>query len=126
MNHVLLVACGGALGAVTRYLLSGWITLHLVGSRFPTGTLAVNLLGCFAIGLLAGLSQKHHVLSPEINLLLTTGFLGGFTTFSAFGLESFMLYQRGEALIAGSYILASLLLGLLCVWLGFQLIPDAR
>lgn len=114
---------GGAAGALARFLLSGLITLQAGDLRFPLGTFIVNIVGCFAIGLLAGLSLKHHFFSPEIYLLFATGFLGGFTTFSAFGLESLLLFQRGEALTAAIYITASVVVGLLFVWLGYRLIP---
>lgn len=122
MKQLLLVACGGALGAVMRYLLSGLALQHAVDWRFPLGTFLVNISGCLIIGLLGGLVVKQDLLSVDVRLFLFTGLLGGYTTFSSFGLETFYLLRRGETLIAGSYITASVVLGLFAVWLGFSLI----
>lgn len=118
MRELLLVACGGAIGAVARWRLSAWV-LQLGGDgRFPAGTLAVNVLGCALAGLVAGLAQRHAFLTPEVRLLLFTGLLGGFTTFSAFGLETVQLLRRGEATLAAAYVLASVAAGVLALWLG--------
>ena len=112
---VTLVALGGATGSVLRYLFSTWAVAAL-GTGFPWGTLAVNVLGSAAIGLLGGMG-----LGGEWRLLLVTGVLGGFTTFSAFSLETGLLFERAWWL-AVVYVLASLALGLaafaLCFWLG--------
>lgn len=86
------------------------------------GTFAVNVLGCLVVGVLAGLLHKHHVFAPEIRLFLFTGLAGGFTTFSAFGLETFNLIRRDEVLIAGSYVVSSVLIGLALLWLGYSLV----
>jgi CrcB protein len=122
MNGLLWVATGGALGSAARYLLSGWTLHHMVEWRFPLGTFLVNVLGCLAVGVLGGLVVKHDLLSPEARLFLFTGVAGGFTTFSAFGLETFYLLRRGEALVAGGYVAASVVAGLLVLWLGFALV----
>ncbi|NDY94347.1 fluoride efflux transporter CrcB [Wenzhouxiangella limi] len=122
MKSVLIVALGGAMGSVLRYLLSAWALQHSVGWRFPVGTFAVNVLGCALVGVLAGLLVKHHVFSPEVRLFLFTGLAGGFTTFSAFGLETFNLIRRDEVLIAGSYVVSSVVIGLVVLWLGFSLV----
>jgi CrcB protein len=103
--HLLLVALGGAAGSVLRHLLSV-LALGALGAGFPWGTLAVNVLGSGAIGLAAGLG-----LQGEGRLLLVTGFLGGFTTFSAFSLETATLAERSLPL-AALYVAASLALGL--------------
>ncbi|MEO5692164.1 MAG: fluoride efflux transporter CrcB [Usitatibacter sp.] len=118
---MLLVALGGAFGSVARYKMSGWILHHTVDWRFPAGTFAVNVLGCLVAGILAGIAVKHDMLSPETRLLLFTGLLGGFTTFSAFGLETMLLLKRGEVLIAGANVLLSITAGLLALWLGMGL-----
>lgn len=123
MHPLILVAVGGALGSVARYLLSGWALHHSADWRFPLGTFVVNVAGCFVIGVLAGLAIKHHVFSAETRLLLFTGVLGGFTTFSAFGLETFYLLRRAEFLVAGSYVLLSVAVGLLVLWIGFSAVP---
>lgn len=122
MKPLLLVALGGALGSVARYLLSGVALHHTVEWRFPLGTFAVNVIGCLAVGVLGGLVVKHDLLSAEARLFLFTGVAGGFTTFSAFGLETFYLLRRGELLVAGGYVAASVIAGLLVLWLGFMLV----
>jgi fluoride exporter len=119
MKGILLVALGGALGSVARYKISGWVLHHTIDWRFPAGTFAVNVTGCLVAGILAGFAERQELFSPEARLLLFTGVLGGFTTFSAFGLETMYLLRRGEVLIAGSNIVLSILAGLLALWLGW-------
>jgi CrcB protein len=119
VNSALLVALGGALGSVARFKLAGWVPQHSIDWRFPLGTFVVNVIGCLVIGLLAGLGERHNLISAEARIFLFTGILGGFTTFSAFGLETFVLLKRGEVLIAGTYIVLSVIVGLLALWLGF-------
>ncbi len=113
--NMLLVALGGAAGSVLRFVVST-LMVELVGGAFPWGTLAVNVIGSAAIGLAGGAG-----LAGEWRLLLVTGVLGGFTTFSAFSLETGLLFERAWWL-AALYVLASLVLGLaafaLCFWLG--------
>lgn len=121
VKGVLLVALGGAIGSVARYKLSGYVLHHTIDWRFPAGTFAVNVIGCLVAGLLAGLAEKHDFMSAETRLLLFTGILGGFTTFSAFGLETMYLLRRGEILVAGTNIVLSVVLGLLALWLGLGL-----
>jgi len=115
-----LVALGGGFGAVCRYLISTTL-MRGVATGFPFGTLAVNLLGCLLIGLWAGLATRHAWLNGEMRLLLVTGVLGGFTTFSAFGLESLQLLRKGEIWLAGVYVGGSVMLGLALVALGWWL-----
>jgi CrcB protein len=116
---MLLVAVGGALGSVGRYLLSGWALHHASEWRFPLGTFLVNVSGCLLVGILGGLVVKHEMFSADIRLFLFTGIAGGFTTYSAFGLETFYLLRRGEALVAGGYVASSVIAGLLLLWAGF-------
>lgn len=118
MKGLLLVALGGAVGSVARYKLSGWVLHHTTNWTFPAGTFAVNVIGCLVAGVLAGLAEKHGFLSPDTRLLLFTGVLGGFTTFSAFGLETMFLLKRGDIWVAGANIVVSVLVGLLALWLG--------
>ncbi|NLX19504.1 MAG: fluoride efflux transporter CrcB [Desulfobulbus sp.] len=120
---LILVASGGALGSAGRYLLSGLVMQHTMGWRFPLGTFIVNVLGCLVIGVLAGCVMKNNLFSTEARLFLFTGIAGGFTTFSAFGLESFYLLRRSEFLMAGGYILLSVTVCLLALWLGFSAVP---
>src|SRR5690606_40751842 len=104
LQAIALVGLGGAVGSIARHLLATWTMQAAAPQKFPLGTFAVNLLGCLAAGLLAGLAERHPGgLSPELRLLLFTGLLGGFTTFSAFGLETAQLLRRGEWLVATGY-----------------------
>lgn len=118
MKQVLLVAAGGAAGATARFLLSGWVQ-RLSSAAFPWGTLTVNLLGCLAAGWLTGQAEKHAWLNDAGRLLLITGFLGGFTTFSAFSVDALRLWHTGDALSATAYVSGSVLLGLLACAAGF-------
>ncbi len=121
MKAILLVALGGALGSVARYKVSGWVLHHTLDWKFPAGTLAVNVAGCLIAGLLAGLAEKQEMFSADARLLLFTGLLGGFTTFSAFGLETMYLLRKGELLVAGSNVALSVAAGLLALWLALRL-----
>ena len=114
IRNILLVALGGAIGSVCRYLLSG-----INVASWPWGTFAVNILGSLFIGLLVGLVSKG-IVSPEIKLLLVTGFCGGFTTFSTFANESFSMMKAGDALQMALYLAASVVIGILAVWLGMN------
>ena len=115
IRNLILVALGGAIGSVCRYLLSGMNV-----ASWPWGTFAVNILGSLIIGLLAGLVSKG-IVSPEMKLLLVTGFCGGFTTFSTFANESFCMMKAGDALQIALYVGASVVIGILAVWLGMYL-----
>ncbi len=122
MQNILIVGLGGFLGSIGRYLLSSLI-LHLTAQdRFPFGTLAVNVLGCLVVGLLAGIAERHHAFGPDGRLFLFTGLLGGFTTFSAFGLETMYLVRRGDLDLAALYAGGSVVLGIAAVWLGLKLV----
>ncbi|MFN7949021.1 MAG: fluoride efflux transporter CrcB [Blastocatellia bacterium] len=118
MNKVLLVGMGGFAGSILRYLLSGWVQQWMKSVEFPWGTLAVNLLGCLVIGLLAQLAETRGVMTAEMRALVFIGVLGGFTTFSSFGNETISLWRTGEMLWAGANIAAHLVFGLGAVWLG--------
>ncbi|CAN7350243.1 fluoride efflux transporter CrcB [Neorhizobium tomejilense] len=120
MTNVLLVAIGGAIGSVCRYLVGFW-ALRLWGPAFPWGTLAVNIAGSFAIGFLAELIVRRFDASPEMRLLIITGFLGGFTTFSAFSLDVVSLLERGATMVGVTYIVASVAISLGAVFAGLAL-----
>lgn len=127
MIPTVLVAVGGALGSVARFKLGGLVLLAYPDWKFPIGTFVVNVLGCLVIGFLAALSERSSLLSADLRAFLFTGIVGGFTTFSAFGLETFNLLRRGELLVAGSYVGLSVVVGLLALWLGFTFtVPTAR
>ena len=122
LRQMLIVAAGGALGSVARYRLSGWVLQHAIDWRFPLGTFVVNVVGCLVVGILAGLAVKEDFFSTDLRLLLFTGMMGGFTTFSAFGLETFYLLRRGEYWVAGGNMVLSVTVGMLALYAGFQLI----
>ena len=111
--NILVVGAGGAIGAVFRYLLGQ--VLPKLGSGFPLGTFAVNLIGCFAIGLIAGAAGRHSGLDPRLVLFLQTGICGGFTTFSTFSFETLLLLEEGRLAIALLYVSVSVLLGLIAL-----------
>ncbi|WP_112828236.1 fluoride efflux transporter CrcB [Rhizobium cremeum] len=111
MMQILLVAAGGAVGSVCRYLV-GVGALRLLGPSFPWGTLTVNVVGSFGIGVLAELIVARFGASTDLRLLLITGFLGGFTTFSAFALDAVSLFERGAALSSLVYLVASVVVSL--------------
>ncbi|MCW1406918.1 fluoride efflux transporter CrcB [Rhizobium sp. 1AS11] len=117
MIQALLVAVGGAIGSLLRYYVGQW-ALRLMGPAFPWGTLAVNVVGCFVIGVFAELIARKFNASVELRLLLITGFLGGFTTFSAFSLDAISLFERGEAVAGGIYIASSVGLSMAAVIAG--------
>jgi CrcB protein len=107
MGTILAIALGGAIGALARYFLSSQIT-HVAGSGFPWGILTVNILGCFVMGVIAELGALSWNLSPEMRAFLTTGLLGGFTTFSAFSLDTVVLIERGDFFGGMAYVAASI------------------
>lgn len=109
LQLIAAVAAGGACGAVGRYFVAAQVTAW-TGIGFPFGTLTVNVLGCFAMGLLVELSALVWSPSPELRSFLTVGFLGAFTTFSTFSLETGLLYERGALLLCALYVLASVAL----------------
>ncbi len=120
MTKWVLIAAGGALGSLLRYTLQGWAQ-RLSGGTFPTGTLAVNVLGCLVIGFLAALFAAPTLMREEYRIGLTVGVLGGFTTFSTFGLETFSLADDGQWRYAAANVVLSCGLGLFGVWLGYRL-----
>lgn len=111
---------GGAFGSGARHLV-GRVTLSLFGPNYPWGTLAVNLIGGLLMGLLAGGLMRFGENGEQWRLLLGVGVLGGFTTFSAFSLDALTLWERGAAVQAGLYVLASVILSLLAAAVGLML-----
>lgn len=105
------IAVGGAVGSVSRYLLQMLVARHFV-YPFPLGTLLTNILGCLLIGFFYAAAERGTIGSPELRLLLTTGFCGGFTTFSTFSYETIALLTDGQYLYVALYVTGSLLLGL--------------
>ena len=121
MPVVLWVALGGAIGSAARYGVNIW-SGRMFGTEFPWHTLIVNVLGCFVMGVLTEMLALKLHLSHEARAFLTTGILGGYTTFSAFSLDFAYLVERKEVLAAGGYVLASVVLSLLAVFAGMSLI----
>ena len=122
MKSILIVGAGGFLGAVARFKLGGFLLHHAGNAKFPVSTFGVNVIGCFAAGLLAGMVIKHDAFRPDLRTFLFTGLLGGFTTFSAFGLDTFYLLQRHEFRWACLNAALSPLIGILAVLLGAKLV----
>ncbi|MDA1188307.1 MAG: fluoride efflux transporter CrcB [Chloroflexi bacterium] len=119
MQTILLVGAGGAAGAIARYLLSDWVQTLTARTGFPYGTLAVNVLGCLVIGIVTGIVQTRDLIPMEVRTFLTIGLLGGFTTFSAFGNETFAFVRNGQIGSAAGYIALQVVVGVLAVWLGY-------
>ena len=117
---VLVVAAGGALGAVLRYVLSGWAQ-ELGGPRFPWGTLAVNVIGSFALGFLMAALLEHATTSPATRAFWTIGVLGAFTTFSTFSYETLVLVSLGDWWAGVGNIAANLGLGLTAALVGLRI-----
>lgn len=120
MTNLLLVGAGGFFGAASRYLLGAWILQYSMASKFPWATFAINVLGCLVIGLLSGMAERFDAFGHGARLFLFTGLLGGFTTFSAFGLETIFLMRRGEWPLAALYAGASVAVCVLAVWAGWR------
>jgi len=120
MKLILAIGAGSFIGGVLRYLLSQFIQTKFF-STFPFGTLGVNIIGCFLIGLVFGLSDRGNM-SQEWRLFLATGLIGGFTTFSAFSNETVGLLRDGQLWYAAAYIAASIVLGLVATFIGITII----
>ncbi|MGJ8573358.1 MAG: fluoride efflux transporter CrcB [Hoeflea sp.] len=124
MNSLVLVFIGGGLGAVSRHL-SGMAVMRASGPGFPWGTMMVNIIGSFVMGCLIVWLARRSSGDADLRLLLATGFLGGFTTFSAFSLDAVTLYERGALTAAAAYVIASVTVSILALfgglWLARQL-----
>ncbi len=117
---LLFLAVGGAFGAVSRYLVQGWVQ-DLAGGRFPWGTLAVNISGSFALGLVFALAMDRAILSPEVRVPLMVGFIGSYTTFSTLMLESWTLVEEGDIAHMLFNLAGSVVIGLIAVVAGLAL-----
>ncbi len=119
MTNLLLAGLGGFLGASGRYAMSLWLHHPADNPSFPAGTLLVNALGCLLIGGVLGWGESRELLTPGLRAFLVAGILGGFTTFSAFGFDTFHLFRQGQVGMAGLNVAAQVCCGLLAVWAGF-------
>ena len=117
MQTVLFIAGFGALGCLTRYYMSSWV-YALMGRGFPYGTFAVNIVGAFCIGFVMELSLRSTLISTNLRVGLTIGFMGGLTTFSTFSFETFKLLEDGQFTVALTNVLMSVFVCLLFTWLG--------
>lgn len=115
----LWIGLGGALGAIARYTVGVWV-YERVGTRFPYGTLVINVTGCFLMGLVLAILDAHMELSPAWRYSIPIGFIGAYTTFSTFEYETLHAMQSGQAATAFLYFASSLLMGFVGVWLGMQ------
>lgn len=120
MQKTILIGVAGLVGTLLRYSLSGLVARRY-GETFPWGTIAVNLLGCFVTGAVFYLSEERFLVSPTVRTAILIGLLGGFTTFSSYGLQTFTLLRDGELGLAALNVTVSNALGLLMVWAGYVL-----
>lgn len=120
------VGLGGFLGALARYGLGGFVQQQVFLSTFPYGTLVVNLAGCFAIGVFGGLAEAGQLFGPGFRAFALIGVLGGFTTFSSFGYETFALVRDAEYVRAAGNVGAHVILGLALVWFGYAMAASTR
>lgn len=117
---LVLIAIGGALGAVSRHVLDSWVSQHAL-SAFPVGTFVVNVSGSFVLGLLSALALERGVLPVDIRLPVMVGFVGAYTTFSTLMLESWRLIESGSMLLALANLVASVLIGMAALFAGLAL-----
>jgi len=122
LNNILLIFLGGGVGSVARFGMMNLISRHSGGGAFPWHTLGVNLLGAFLIGVLLEMLALRLTVPNPMKLLLITGFLGGFTTFSAFSLESALMLEKGDYLTLGGYVAASVIGTVAAVFIGSGLV----
>lgn len=115
--RILFIAIAGALGALSRYGISSFVSDQL-GEKFALGTLAVNVIGCFLIGFVMHITLSTDIISEEMRMAITVGFLGALTTFSTFGYETFKYIDEGAWLMAGSNVVLNVVCGLLATILG--------
>ena len=118
MTRLVLIGAGGALGSIARYVLSGLVQTLARSETFPVGTLAVNIFGCFVIGVLSYLADSRGAFTADTRAFLMVGLLGGFTTFSAFGNETMNLLRDAERWLASLNVVAHVVVGIGAVWAG--------
>ena len=117
IKTIIYIALGGAIGSVLRYLTTVLVSKYW-STHFPLATFIANSVGCLLIGLFIGILEKNNLTNSHLKWFLITGFCGGYTTFSTFGLENFTLFQNQNSFMAFAYIGASVITGLAAIWLG--------
>ena len=120
MQKTILIALAGLTGTLLRYWLSGYVARQY-GETFPWGTMAVNLIGCLVTGAVFYATEERFLINPTVRTVILIGLLGGFTTFSSYGLQTFTLLRDGEYGLASLNIVTSNVLGLFMVWAGYTL-----
>ena len=121
LKTAVIIGFGGFLGSISRYAVQV-ISSRFISGDFPYGTLIVNIIGCFLIGLLFGLAEREQLLSPQLKLFLLVGFVGSFTTFSTFSMDKLILIQNGNYAMMFGYMFLSIMLGLAGTISGLMLV----
>jgi CrcB protein len=124
IRHGIAAMVGGGIASLLRFSIGAWVIHTYPNEKIPWGTLGVNWLGSLAVGLIYGWTSDRWFMGLHTRHLFITGFLGGFTTFSAFSVETTLLFRRGETVLAWGYIIASVAGGLVLAWAGFKVLGE--
>lgn len=122
MERIFWAGAGGFIGSALRYSLGGWLARIKGGATFPLETLVINVAGCLVIGVLAALSETRGLFAGTTRVFVFVGILGGFTTFSSFGYETFQLLREGQHAAAAASVSLQVVLGIAAVWAGYSIV----